>query len=92
MKHDCTHPQPKAYTHICIHTHVAATPTSAAQITESTETVSSKGSAGTTEPRTSVEMTSVETTSEGTFIFQILNNSYILFTNFDVYYCFIQFD
>ena len=90
MKHDCTHPQPKIYTHIYTHKHVA-TASSAAQITESTETVSSKGSAGTTEPRTSVEMTSVET-SESIFIFQILNNSYILFTNFDVYYCFIQFD
>ena len=92
MKHDCTHPQPKVNINIYIHKHVVATVSSAAQITESTETVSSNGSAGTTEPRTSVEMTSVETTSEGTFIFQILNNNYILFTNFDVYYCFIQFE
>ena len=90
MKHDCTHPQPKVYTHIYIHKHVVATASSADQTTESTETVSSKGSAGTTEPRTSVEITSVETTSEGTFIFQILNNSYILSTIFYVCYCFIQ--
>ena len=90
MKHDCTHPQPKIYTHIYIHKHVVATATSEARTTESTETVSSTGSAGTTEPSTTVEITSVETTSEGTFIFHILNNSYMLFTNFDVCYCFIQ--
>ena len=75
MKHDCKHPQPKTYTHIYIHKLVVATATSAARTTESTEAVSSTGSAGTTEPSTSVEMTSVETTSEGTFMFQILNNS-----------------
>ena len=78
MKHDCSHPQLKIYTHIYIHKHVVATATSEARTTESTETVSSTGSAGTTEPSTTVETTSVESTSEGTFIYKMLNNNCLL--------------
>ena len=79
------------YTYIYLHKHVVATATSAAQITESTETVSSKGSAGTTEPSPTVETTSVESTSEGNFIVNVLNNNRLFYTRFFVYCSFIQF-
>ena len=72
MKHYCTHPQQRIYTHIYLQKHVVATATSAVQTTGSTETVSPTGSAGTTEPSTSVETTSMESTSEGTFTFHII--------------------